>query len=368
MSTKPLAPLAGRPPYATDEPDSIYDESPSASSRRIRQLKPQDNRPDSAYNVYDNYIDEKQTRQSGYGDLGADLLNGGVDDESDDETLAYHGDLKRGSDEHLMPSPAMNKFPSVPIMAPKPGYAAPVSALSLPEPAASPVGQERGSPQMAQMQFHASFPIPARGYMGTPVPSTPHPLQPPMTPITPAFARPPKKVEEPSIKFESNSIMRGQAEETPLARRGQRGDDFWRRFSMVVKEDSGRKSSSSWLTKTQSSSAALSRMVWIVALLLIIIIAGAIGFGVYVSHNSQTTTTPKALGGSEDQGSDLQIGSSSSVALTSSTSQHVSPTLTVQKRWPLEPASSAFHDLTVVPVPTPAIPIGHKRRFTARLR
>lgn len=165
-----------------------------------------------------------------------------MDDESDDETIAYHGDLKKSSEEKLAPYSPTNKFPGVPIVAPKPGYAAPVSALAMPEPAVSPVSQGSGSPQMAQMNFPVPLTIPARGYMGTPVPSMPHPLQAPMTPITPAFARPPKSIDEPSVKFEANNIMRGQAEETPLARRGQRGDDFWRRFSMVVKDEGGRKS------------------------------------------------------------------------------------------------------------------------------
>ena len=109
-------------------------------------------------------------------------------------------------------------------------------------------------------------------------------------------------------------------------------------------------------------------MVWIVALLLIIIIGGAIGFGVYISHNSKSTSTPKALGGSEDQGSDLQI-TSSSAAMASSSSQHVSPTLTVQKRWPLLPEpSDAFQEVTFVPSPSPVIPPAHKRKFAVRLR
>jgi hypothetical protein len=46
-------PLAGRPPFATDEPDSVYDDSEARTNpRRLRQPSPQNNRPDSTYDVY----------------------------------------------------------------------------------------------------------------------------------------------------------------------------------------------------------------------------------------------------------------------------------------------------------------------------
>lgn len=44
-------PLAGRPPYATDEPDSVYAQ-PSSPTRRIRQQAPSPNARTSAYNMY----------------------------------------------------------------------------------------------------------------------------------------------------------------------------------------------------------------------------------------------------------------------------------------------------------------------------
>ena len=45
-----MAPLAGRPPYATDEPDFIY-ETPQPT-RKIRQQQPEDpNKRTSAYNM-----------------------------------------------------------------------------------------------------------------------------------------------------------------------------------------------------------------------------------------------------------------------------------------------------------------------------
>lgn len=47
-----MAPLAGRPPFATDEPDSFY-ESASVPQRRIPQPAPLNpNTRTSAYNVY----------------------------------------------------------------------------------------------------------------------------------------------------------------------------------------------------------------------------------------------------------------------------------------------------------------------------
>lgn len=49
--SKTTPPLAGRPPFATDEPDSVYANSPSTQTRQLRQPRPQDNRPDSTYAV-----------------------------------------------------------------------------------------------------------------------------------------------------------------------------------------------------------------------------------------------------------------------------------------------------------------------------
>lgn len=129
-------------------------------------------------------------------------------------------------------------------MAPKPGYAAPVSALTMPEPAATPVGQQRAQQMPSQMRQQPSAVAPISILQAPSVPSTPHPLQPPMTPITPAFARPPQSAnnDKGGVKFEPEAIMRAQKEDLPLARRGQKGDDFWRRFSMVVKEEGSGKS------------------------------------------------------------------------------------------------------------------------------
>lgn len=47
-----MAPLAGKPPFATDEPDSFY-ETPRAPQPRVRQpAPPNPNNRTSAYDVY----------------------------------------------------------------------------------------------------------------------------------------------------------------------------------------------------------------------------------------------------------------------------------------------------------------------------
>jgi len=119
-------------------------------------------------------------------------------------------------------NPQMTQTGPIPLVAPRPGYATNVSALTpnYPSLVATPVGRlpgdtfDRGSPAVT-------------------VPQTPHPLQPPATPIAPVFARP---VKTSAIKFApERSIMRGEKEGALLPKRGERGDQFWRRFSMVAK-------------------------------------------------------------------------------------------------------------------------------------
>lgn len=140
------------------------------------------------YRRYDQYIDEKK------------------DNPFDDSKQVY-------------PQP-------IPLAAPQPGYAAPVAALNLsrPAPTATLDGRMPASPEMSEFGQSASMP------------STPHPLQPPMVPIAPVFARPSTATSR-DVQFASKPIMRGDTEDTVLPRRGQQGDDFWRRFSMVAKDD-----------------------------------------------------------------------------------------------------------------------------------
>ncbi|TFK33019.1 hypothetical protein BDQ12DRAFT_450788 [Crucibulum laeve] len=378
-----MAPLAGRPPFATDEPDSFYESPPP--QRRIRQPKPEDNnKRSSAYDVYDNYLDSKNpqqdNRQSGVGALGMGLLNmADSDDDSDDE---HSYDKRRAK-----PTPAAVPAPSTPaskhaalaaalspartspqpapqpIAAPRPGYAAPIAALNLarPEAAVVPQGRQPPSnlridpnaqnpfehPQHNQPQFSNPFqdpsPVLQRPFLtASPSPSlvssTPHPLHPPITPITPVFARAAGvKFSEPIPR--TKPIMRGNSEETLLPKRGEKGDDFWRRFSMVAKEESKKPSGhkeSSWLRKTRASTNHLSRWVWIVGIVLIICIAGAIGLGLYISSKAPSHQAPKVFGGSANEAA---TGVPTAAAATgtakggaSSSVLHVSPTHTVARR------------------------------------
>jgi len=147
------------------------------------------------------------------------------------------------------PSPNQRP-PHGPIAAPRPGYAAPIAALNLarPEAAMAPGGRQVPPSLSLQNPFEPPFSGPGRG-PGSPASSihssTPHPLQPSVTPITPAFIRP--ATSPVNISFEEGvatprkPIMRGNSEETLLPSRGEKGDDFWRRFSMVAKEDSRKK-------------------------------------------------------------------------------------------------------------------------------
>jgi len=132
----------------------------------------------------------------------------------------------------------------VPLVAPKPGYVAPIAALNMsfqtPDTARSPPGIDSG-------RYGAAHVPPAVTRQRPPVapisvPSVPHPLPPTMTPILPVFARP-SQPSEPDVKWGPEPIMRGNSEEKLLPRRGEQGDDFWRRFSMVAREESRKPSS-----------------------------------------------------------------------------------------------------------------------------
>lgn len=308
-------PLAGRPPFATDEPDSMYDQRQPEQTRRLRQQPPANpNARTSAYNVYDQYIDEKK------------------DNPFDDSKQVY-------------PQP-------IPLAAPQPGYAAPVAALNLsrPAPTATLDGRMPASPEMSEFGQSASMP------------STPHPLQPPMVPIAPVFARPSTATSR-DVQFASKPIMRGDTEDTVLPRRGQQGDDFWRRFSMVAKDDmTAGKKGSGWLRKTQSGTTRMSRWVWIVGMTLLIIIAGAIGLGWYVSHNSTSHNAPTAIGGSANEKAltttDVSSAATVAGAVATSTVLHVSPTRTVARRddepiptplalYPIEARSPGSHHVHI---------------------
>ncbi|PCH39759.1 hypothetical protein WOLCODRAFT_136489 [Wolfiporia cocos MD-104 SS10] len=300
-------PIAGRPPYATDEPDSVYEQQ-SSPTRRVRQpAPPNPNDRSSAYNMYDQYLE------------GGNATDNPFDD-----------------------SKQAPRQQPIPLAAPKPGYAAPVAALNLARPsrAATPEGRQPTSSAPLSPEMSQAFPKPLTlvSRQASPVsgnfPQGPHQLQASMTPIAPAFIRPSSAASGTrDVKFSpTQPILRGEKEE-PLPKRGQ-GEDFWRRFSMVAKEDSGapgKNKQSAWLHKTTIGSSRHARWVWLVGMTLLLIIVLACAFGVYKSHkdsNSSAADTPvTALGGSADEGFSSSAGSDGT-----STYLHVSPTNTVARR------------------------------------
>ncbi|KAG6377142.1 hypothetical protein JVT61DRAFT_1194 [Boletus reticuloceps] len=237
---------------------------------------------------------------------------------------------------------------TVPLAAPRPGYAAPIANLNVsgysPPPGQSQPPQMGQVPQALRVQADTGAPrMPPPIYQTAAarpsVPSTPHPLQPPMSPITPIFARPSKPPTQSDVQF-SESIIRGNSEDNLLPKRGERGDDFWRRFSMVAKEE---KKPSSWLTKTQSGTNRLSRWVWVIGIILLVCTGAGIGIWYYVSHTSISNQAPTAVGGSAGE----TAGSSSPIKGSSSSSPHVMPTFTLGHRdtmaYPTPAAPALIH-------------------------
>jgi hypothetical protein len=182
----------------------------------------------------------------------------------------------------------------------------------------------------------------------SPAPSTPHPLHPSVTPITPAFIRPSKSPalqngDAVNVKFLEGKatprkpIMRGNSEETLLPGRGEKGDDFWRRFSMVAKDGRERKESS-WLHKMHNRSNRQTRMVWFTAIFIFLLIAGGVVLGVFLSRKSPSSQQPVPLGGSADSRatttSSVVSSATKHTQQPSQTSLHVTPTLTLNHREP----------------------------------
>lgn len=139
------------------------------------------------------------------------------------------------------------RAPMPTLAAPRPGYAANVAALNArqasPAPSSmpNPFGDDNhvSSRQPQMRQAPAALTISRPPVAPINVPSTPHPLPPTMTPIQPVFARPEKSPSEPTVQFRT-PILRSDREGN-LARNGEKGDDFWRRFSMIAKDDTAKK-------------------------------------------------------------------------------------------------------------------------------
>ena len=181
-------------------------------------------------------------RNSGIDAVGM-LMTSGMDDDddSDDEDgpqPAAHLPAQHDKHAALLSAASQPQLrqPNLPLAAPQPSYAAPVSALNLgrPKPAVLNTGLGRNSPpEMSQAGYPSAPPTPNTAYS---VPSSPHPLQAPSTPIVPVFARASPAPRD--VKFAAGSpIPRGNSEDTLISRGGAKGDDFWKRFSMVVRED-----------------------------------------------------------------------------------------------------------------------------------
>lgn len=230
------------------------------------------------------------------------FLTGDIDDDDDDdEPYSKPASHPPGLTPHGRPGPAVANT-GISNFAPR--KPEPVRALGREPVRTAPAPIQVSFPIQTQPSMRAPPPgalnLPQPRMPPTPTaPMSPHPLQPPKTPITPAFARPRLRTEASDVKFSPDVILRGNKEETLLSRSTPKGAEFWRRFSVVVKEEQshqGRFFKSAWLTDHQSRSFRLNLCVWAVGLCLLGAIAGG---GVLIwfltSHNS--VTVPKALGG-----------------------------------------------------------------------
>ncbi|KAG8787549.1 hypothetical protein FRC16_001542 [Serendipita sp. 398] len=341
-------PLAGRPPFATDEDDSIYDDVPAARPRQRQPTQQKPGQSDSMYQAWDNYLqtDNKNDRpQSGVGGIGMGLMAGGMDD-SDEED---HAPVKRSAPKSNAPAKSSNLNPA---QSPKqsnlhePSRVAPNNAQMLARPppavAAPPANRQnsyerpqnsQGGPSQSPGNQQASFAQPrqgngvqrpaaaalrvnvpqpgmptARGPMpafmqnsNAPLASpslNPHPLNAPSTPITPVFARPSFQSER-KVEFSQDAIMRGVSEETLLPRNTAKGEEFWRRFSFVAKEDPKQKKST-WLRSTLGNNRSMKRWTWCISIFLLLAIGAGIGFGWWATHN-KPASLPVAVGGSANE-------------------------------------------------------------------
>jgi len=105
---------------------------------------------------------------------------------------------------------------------------------------------------------------------------------------------------------------------------------------MVAKEENKlppAQKQSTWLSKTTGGYSRFSRGVWVVGMILLVCIIGAIALTVYETHN-KVASMPGTLGGSANETliSTSIASSTTHAAGGSSSSPHVSPTNTVQRR------------------------------------
>ncbi|KZT44417.1 hypothetical protein SISSUDRAFT_1056771 [Sistotremastrum suecicum HHB10207 ss-3] len=271
--------------------------------------------------------DGRSNRDSGFGAVGLNLLAALADDDDEDD------DDEDGPDE-----PVANKHAALLAAATGPpglpGYSAqnanatqqpsPMHSThpAMPEPKHAqgeqtkmPSPDTRTQPTIISshgprkdMQIvipQTAQPIPRMpqpAFMASPSPTrtlTPLPLQAPKTPILPVFARPSDK----EVKFlDAKPILRGNSEETLLPRNTAKGDEFWRRFSMVAKDDHVKRNKrSTWLVTHEARSSRMSLMVWLMGIFLLICIGGAVVLIWFLTRNT-APELPKALGGNASEG------------------------------------------------------------------
>lgn len=242
---------------------------------------------------WDNYLhtDNKDSRpNSGAGGIGMGLMAGDMDDSDDDDQPSARKTQGASPAKNNAPAKSSNLRPS-PSEKPRVSndtqrgapYAQgqPVARPQVAATAGPPAANRQGSHDRPQYQQQPPMahpvprqttgvqrpaaaalrvdvpqpampipraPIPA--FMQSPSPSPspsfiPHPLNAPSTPITPVFARPSFQgsVSDRKVEFavKEGSILRGNSEETLLPRNTPKGDEFWRRFSFIAKEEPKRK-------------------------------------------------------------------------------------------------------------------------------
>jgi len=179
-------------------------------------------------------------------------MNGDLDDSDEDEPFMKQPvkgnaaaeknkalfDAATGSPPISRPAPAVHS----PLRTQQPPMYSQQHEIVQPQPRPAP-GQ-----RPAAAVLRVELPPPAMPIPRAPIPAfiqpppspagsmNPHPLNAPSTPIAPAFARPSFQ-EKRDVKFKDDAILRGNSEETLLARGTQKGEDFWRRFSIVAKEN-----------------------------------------------------------------------------------------------------------------------------------
>jgi len=417
--------LAGKPPFATDDPDSIFEEPVTLPRPRVKpvdETAPGGAR-ESAYNTLDAYFTANDPRASGVGDIGLGLMNAAdsdYDDSSDDETpppKILHQNVISPADKHralfeaaigsskpdLPPTQGVDAGqPSLPPVTsgidthssarhPQPvihthhddqyvkplipsGQQNPFShkglsthpqalGVAMRPPLVAPAPAYSRPPQPAFMQpplvnMHSSSTSFVVALPSTPRRRTPQPLPPPQTPILPVFIRP---KENSNITFDEKvNILRGNSEETFLPRgAGGKGDDFWRRFSMVAREEArtGAKKSA-WLKMTESGSTRLATWVWLIAIFILLAIGASIGVGWFFTHN-KPASQPVAFGGSADE-------TSGGVRAPTSTTS-ITPTIVTAAPVPTNTANNnkrLWDDITSsASAKVLEISIGHRRSF-----